>query len=195
MSKGSRFRDAALAWGGVLFVLAGCGVGGDFGLGTGTGGGTVGPGSRSVILEGVPFLPQQEETCGPTSLGMVLRFLGDPAQAEDLVRETRTEGLAGTLITDLAAAARRRGFEAEVVDLDMSRMRERIRKGQPVILLVDLGVWAWSRPHYMVAYGWTPEGVVAHTGMDRGKVIPCGALDAQWAKMGRLALIVTRGTR
>ena len=144
------------------------------------------------VIEGVPFLPQEDDTCGPSSLAMVLGFLGYDATTQEIVRETRTEGLKGTLITDLTGAARRRGFAAEVVDLDLPRLRERISAGVPVILLVDLGIWTWSRPHYLVAYGWTPEGVVAHSGRERGKVIPFPTLDAQWAKMGRLAILVHR---
>ncbi len=150
------------------------------------------PAPVSSIIAGVPFLPQEEDTCGPSSLAMVLGFLGRNVDTAEIVRETRTEGLKGALITDLAAAARRRGFAAEVVDLDLPRLRERIVAGVPVILLVDLGVWRWSRPHYLVAYGWTPEGVVAHSGRERGKMIPFSTLDAQWAKMGRLAIIVRR---
>ncbi len=146
----------------------------------------------SSVIAGVPFLPQEEDTCGPSSLAMVLGFLGNNATTHELVGETRTEGLKGTLITDLAAAARRRGFAAEVTDLDLPRLRERISAGDPVILLVDLGIWNWSRPHYLVAYGWTPEGVLAHSGRERGKVIPLHTLDAQWAKMGRLAILVRR---
>jgi ABC-type bacteriocin/lantibiotic exporter with double-glycine peptidase domain len=149
----------------------------------------------AVEIPGVPFLPQEEESCGPSSLAMVLRFLGGNATTEEILRETRTEGLKGTLITDLAAAARKRGFSAEVVDLDLPRLRERISSGVPVILLVDLGVWVLSRPHYLVAYGVTPDGVEAHSGRERAKVIPFSALDAQWAKMGRLALVVRRADR
>jgi len=150
------------------------------------------PTPSSTIIAGVPFLPQEDDTCGPSSLAMVLGFLGNEVSTQEIVRETRTEGLKGTLITDLAGAARRRGFAAEVADLDLPRLRERISAGDPVILLVDLGVWSWSRPHYLVAYGWTPEGVVAHSGRERGKVIPLPTLDAQWAKMGRLAILVHR---
>jgi hypothetical protein len=123
---------------------------------------------------------------------MVLRFLGRNVDTAEIVRETRTEGLKGALITDLAGAARRRGFAAEIADLDLPRLRERISAGVPVILLVDLGIWTWSRPHYLVAFGWTPEGVVAHSGREQGKVIPFSTLDAQWAKMGRLAIVVRR---
>ena len=111
------------------------------------------------------------------------------------MRETRTAGLRGTLITDLAAAARRRGFEAEVVDLDIARLRERISGGTPVILLVDLGMWVFSRPHYLLAFGVTPEGVVAHSGREKGKEIPFPTLLARWSKMGRLAVIVQRVAR
>jgi ABC-type bacteriocin/lantibiotic exporter with double-glycine peptidase domain len=183
---------ATLLTGGLLFTLEGCAVDRGAAKDAGTARTLAAPAPASSIIEGVPFLPQEEDTCGPSSLAMVLRFLGKDAGTSEIVRETRTEGLKGTLITDLAAAARRRGDAAEVVDLDLPRLRERIVAGVPVILLVDLGVWSWSRPHYLVAYGWTPEGVVAHSGRERGKVIPFQTLDAQWAKMGRLAILVRR---
>ncbi len=183
---------AALLIGGLLFTQGGCAAGGSAGKGPGAVQAMEAPTPFSTIIAGVPFLPQEDDTCGPSSLAMVLGFLGNEVSTQEIVRETRTEGLKGTLITDLAGAARRRGFAAEVADLDLQRLRERISAGDPVILLVDLGVWSWSRPHYLVAYGWTPEGVVAHSGRERGKVIPFAALDAQWAKMGRLAILVGR---
>jgi ABC-type bacteriocin/lantibiotic exporter with double-glycine peptidase domain len=183
---------AALLTGGFLFALGGCAVDRTAAKDVGTARTSPALAPVSSIIEGVPFLPQEEDTCGPSSLAMVLRFLGKDVDTSEIVRETRTEGLKGALITDLAGAARRRGFAAEVVDLDLPRLRERIAAGEPVILLVDLGVWNWSRPHYLVAYGWTPEGVVAHSGRERGKVIPFSTLDAQWAKMGRLAILVRR---
>jgi Peptidase C39 family len=187
----SLFAAALLAFG-VLFAQGGCAVGTSAGK---EGGAVTSPEASaplSSVIAGVPFLPQEEDTCGPSSLAMVLRFLGKSVDTSEIVRETRTEGLKGTLITDLASAARRRGFAAEIADLDLPRLKERISAGVPVILLVDLGIWSWSRPHYLVAYGWTPEGVVAHSGRERGKVIPFSTLDSQWEKMGRLAIIVRR---
>jgi ABC-type bacteriocin/lantibiotic exporter with double-glycine peptidase domain len=188
LKKGVSLWGAALLLGGAFFFGGGC-------AGTTAPGGAGNAAFPPVVIPGVPFLPQEEDTCGPSSLAMLLRFLGSDVSALELVRETRTEGLKGTLITDLAVAARRRGFAADVVGLDLPRLRERISAGAPVILLVDLGVWAWSRPHYLVAYGWTPEGVVAHSGVEKGKVIPFSALDVQWAKMGRMALLVRRADR
>lgn len=192
MKRGLSLFVAVLLTGGLLFTLGGCAAGGSAGKGSGAVQAMEAPTPSSTIIAGVPFLPQEDDTCGPSSLAMVLGFLGKNVDTAEIVRETRTGGLKGTLITDLAGAARRRGFAAEIVDLDLPRLRERISAGDPVILLVDLGVWSWSRPHYLVAYGWTPEGVVAHSGRERGKVIPFSTLDAQWAKMGRLAILVHR---
>ncbi|MBI5576507.1 MAG: peptidase C39 [Deltaproteobacteria bacterium] len=184
MTRRTTLFGAALLLGGALFVLAGC-------AGTGANVGREDHGAYpEIVIPGVPFLPQEEQTCGPSSLAMNLLFLGREASTAEIVRETRTEGLGGTLITDLAGAARMRGFSAQVDALDLPRLRERIGSGIPVILLVDLGTWVWSRPHYLLAYGWTRDGIVAHSGRERGKVIPFSVLDAQWSKMGRLALVV-----
>jgi ABC-type bacteriocin/lantibiotic exporter with double-glycine peptidase domain len=192
MGKHASLLVAALLAGGVLFTLGGCAAGASAGKGAGAVHASEAAAPVTSIIAGVPFLPQEDDTCGPSSLAMVLGFLGRNVDTAEIVRETRTEGLKGTLITDLTSAARRRGFSAEVADLDLPRLRERISAGVPVILLVDLGIWSWSRPHYLVAYGWTPEGVVAHSGREQAKVIPFSTLDAQWAKMGRLAIIVRR---
>jgi ABC-type bacteriocin/lantibiotic exporter with double-glycine peptidase domain len=192
MGRNASLLAVALLTGGFFFTQGGCAVGASAGKEAGALPPSKTPTPVSSIIAGVPFLPQEDDTCGPSSLAMVLEFLGQDVTTQEIVRETRTEGLKGTLITDLAGAARRRGFAAEVTDLDLPRLRERILAGDPVILLVDLGVWSWSRPHYLVAYGWTPEGVVAHSGRERGKVIPFPTLDAQWAKMGRLAIVVRR---
>ncbi len=183
---------AVLLIGILLFTQGGCAVNAGVGKEAGSARSPEATAPLPSVIAGVPFLPQEDDTCGPSSLAMVLGFLGQDVTTREIVRETRTEGLKGTLITDLAGAARRRGLAAEVADLDLPRLRERIAGGVPVILLVDLGVWRWSRPHYLVAYGWTPEGVVAHSGRERGKVIPFSTLDAQWAKMGRLAITVSR---
>jgi ABC-type bacteriocin/lantibiotic exporter with double-glycine peptidase domain len=176
-----RYPGAVLLLAGALFLPWGCASAPP----------APGPAAETRIIPGVPFLPQEEETCGPTSLAMLLRFHGNKASPRELLEETRTTGLRGILITDLAAAARRRGVPAEVTSLDLAGIRRRIEAGEPVILLVDLGMLSWSRPHYLIAYGVTPEGVVAHSGRKEGVVIPYGTLDGEWGKMGRLAIVVS----
>ncbi|MCL1925870.1 MAG: cysteine peptidase family C39 domain-containing protein [Syntrophorhabdaceae bacterium] len=178
-----RFIGAALLLVGAFFLIGGC-------ASLPAGGTPVGVSSRETrIIPGVLFLPQEEETCGPTSLAMFLRFHGKDVSVRELQEETRTQGLRGSLITDLAASARRRGISAEVASLGLPELCRRVIAGEPVILLVDLGMLLWSRPHYMVVYGVMPEGVVAHSGLTEGAVIPYGQLENQWEKMGRLAIV------
>jgi len=183
------FRGAVLLLGGALLLFPGCarvfppGEGG------------VPPAAGEHLLDGVPFLPQEEDSCGPSSLAMVLQYYGTDVNTTEIVRETRTAGLRGTLITDLAAAARSRGFSAEIAVLDLPGLREKIRSGIPVILLVDLGRWVFSRPHFLVVYGFTAGGVVAHSGQDRGKIIPNEEIDRQWEIMNRMALVVRKAPR
>ncbi len=179
------FRGAAMLACGALF-LWGCAAGSGPAARAGA---AVAPGP-AVVIPGVPFLPQEEDTCGPSSLAMLLRFLGKRADTGEIVAETRTAGLRGALITDLAAAARRRGIDARVVDMDLAGLRAQIDAGRPVILLVDLGVWVWSRPHYLLVYGYGPHGYVAHSGRVAGQEFPAADLDSRWAKMGRLAIVV-----
>jgi hypothetical protein len=168
-------KGAALLAGGAFFVLlCGCGAGAAFLFGDAE------PGlPPRFAIDNVPFLPQEEETCGPTSVAMLLRFLGKEADARELVRETRTEGLRGVLITDLAAAAARRGVPLDIENLTLARLRSRLAKGTPVILLADLGAWRISIPHYMLVFGYTPHSVIAHSGRTAGKEIPYATLDRQ----------------
>ena len=100
MPRVLRFAGAALLLGGALFLWGGCAAtrpAGEAPAEAGSGFGT-------HVISGVPFLPQEEDTCGPSSLAMLLRFHGKDATTGELIEETRTVGLRGTLITDLAAA-------------------------------------------------------------------------------------------
>lgn len=186
MRRSLRSFGAALLVGGAFFLSAGC-AGRPLTLAS-----VDGP---VFFIPGVPFLQQEEETCGPSSLAMVLRFHGGTQTTAELVPETRTEALRGALITDLSNAAKRRGYAADIVDLDLARLKASIDGGVPVILLVDQGFLAYSVPHYLVAFGYTADGIVVHDGKNSGAVIPAAKLDAQWARMGRLALIVSPGKK
>jgi ABC-type bacteriocin/lantibiotic exporter with double-glycine peptidase domain len=145
----------------------------------------------------VPFHPQAEEGCGASALASVLARLGRPADPAELAREVATPGLKGALVTDLADAARRRGFDAEVVQPDTEGVAALVSSGTAVILLLDEGRLAWSVPHYVVAFGILPEGLLVHSGDRPERVVPWWDLERKRSKMANLALVVRakEGTR
>jgi len=126
------------------------------------------PDPLSSIIPGVPFLPQEDETCGPSSS----RWSSGSWQGCHHAGNRPGDPHGGSEGDAHHRPGRRRKaswVRAEVVDLDLPRLRERISAGVPVILLVDLGIWNWSRPHYLVAYGWTRKGWSRIPDASRGK--------------------------
>src|SRR4030042_4546071 len=146
MEKNASLLVALLLTGGVLTTQGGCAVGAGAGKGAAVQSSDA-PSPVTSVIAGVPLRPPEDDTCGPSSLAMVLGFLGQNVDTAEIVRETRTEGLRGTLITDLTSAARRRGFAAEIADLDLTRLRGRISAGGPLLLVGGLALWGWGRHH------------------------------------------------
>ena len=72
--------------------------------------------AAGTILE-VPVVRQAPERCGQAALEMVLRFYGADAASLREGERAYDPALRGSLITDLAAAARRAGYEAEIATL------------------------------------------------------------------------------
>ena len=142
----------------------------------------------------VPSVQQVPERCGPAALEMVLRYYGaDEAQA--------TEGasaydpiLRGSLITDLAAAARRAGFDAEVGTLTLDSLVAELAAGVPPIVLYQNGRAPLTVPHFAVLTGWDPRREVFT--LNEGKAVPRvmarADLARRWRTAGSLALLIRR---
>lgn len=105
----------------------------------------------------VPALRQAPERCGPTALRMVLRYYGAPDTALAEADRAYDPALRGALVTDLAAAARRAGFEASIEAPGADSLLALLEAGVPPILLLERGIGPVSRGHYGVLVGWDPK--------------------------------------
>lgn len=144
------------------------------------------------VINGVPFVKQKDEFCGPAAMASVLGYHGDNISQEEIAEEVYTPKLDGALISDMENFARGRGYDAETVSGDTSSLEKEIDEGVPVILLVDKGRWMVSVPHYYVVYGFDTENrvFIVNTGEEEGVEISYERLDREWEKMNRLMLIV-----
>jgi len=143
-------------------------------------------------IEGVPFVRQQSARCGPASLSSVLSYYGAEIDPGAIASATYDERLGGSLITDLENFAKKRGFKTELGQGDIEKIKDLIDKKHPVIVLVDLGLWFVAKPHYLVLFGYSPEGFMVHDGLKASQLYEYGGFQEIWRKMGNAYLLVYR---
>jgi ABC-type bacteriocin/lantibiotic exporter with double-glycine peptidase domain len=141
----------------------------------------------------VPLVRQSPERCGPAALIMVMRFHGADSAALAEAERAYDPVLRGTLITDLAAAARRARFGATVVQLPEDSLLALLGRGVAPILLYRRGVGPVSVGHYGVLVGWDPGRgrFILHDGGDRPRTVAREDLLHRWRAAGSLALLLS----
>lgn len=142
----------------------------------------------------VPIVKQAPERCGPAALEMVLRYYGADGAGVREAERAYDPVLRGSLITDLAAAAERAGFEASVATLTPDSLVVLLQAGVPPILLYQSGRGPVSRRHFGVVTAWdSAKGVfVLNEGGARPRSTRRADLEKRWRTAGSQALIVRR---
>ncbi len=138
----------------------------------------------------VPFVKQRDNFCGPASLSAVLAYYGINIPKEIIADKVYNPKLKGALITDLEDYVKSLGIRAETKKGSLEELKRLIDQKVPPIILVDLGRFFVSLPHYMVVVGYQEDSFVLHTGYEEGKVIKAKKLDKIWERMGRVMLVV-----
>jgi ABC-type bacteriocin/lantibiotic exporter with double-glycine peptidase domain len=146
----------------------------------------------ALEIEGVPFVKQDSQFCGPASLASVMTFHGISEDQKTVGAAVYSEKLQGALITDLERYARQKGFETKSGRGTMEELKAEIDRKRPVIVLVDLGFWVVSKPHYLVVIGYDDEGFTAHDGYTPQNRYSYDRFGAIWGKMGNTYLLLYR---
>jgi hypothetical protein len=140
----------------------------------------------------VPVIRQAPERCGPAALTMVLLAYGaDSATAHEGDR-AYDPALRGALITELAASARRAGYEARVATPGVDSLAVLLDAGIPPIVLFNSGIGPIVRGHYAVVASWDPHDrrFVLHDGGSKPRRMGRGDLERRWRATGGQALVV-----
>ena len=132
--------------------------------------------------------------CGQAALEMVLRFYGGDAAAVTQAAAAYDPVLRGSLITDLAAAARRAGFDAAIVTQTADSLVSLLATGVPPIVLYQSGRAPLTLPHYGVVIGWDParQEFTLLDGGARPHAIDRVRLEHRCRTAGSQALVVRR---
>jgi tetratricopeptide (TPR) repeat protein len=150
-----------------------------------------------VELADVPFFPQDDYQCGPSSLATTLRYAGAAVEPADLVSQVYLPARHGSLQVEMLAAARRHGAVSYVLDGALEDVLREVAGGQPVIVLQDYGVWPVHIWHYAVVIGFDRESqrVVMRSGRNERLEAPFAALEYTWKSGDRWAMVTPKPGR
>jgi hypothetical protein len=142
-------------------------------------------------IDNVPFFPQEQYYCGPSSLAMALSWTGLAVTADDLVMAVYTPGREGTFAPDIVAAARRNGrLAVEIHELD--DVLAELAAGHPVIVFQNLRLSLFPQWHFAVAIGYdlNERQLILRSGTTRRLVMPLDAFENTWRRADYWALVV-----
>jgi len=142
----------------------------------------------------VPLIQASRERCGQAAFAMVMRYWGADSAAIHEADQAYDPALRGSLVTDLAAAARRAGFEATVAQLEPDSLVALVAAGVPPIVLYQNGRTPLTVPHYGVVRGWDPgrRTFLVNDGGAKPRSMARDDLAKRWRTAGSQALIVRR---
>ncbi len=145
-----------------------------------------------ISLKNVPFIKQKDNFCGPATMASVMNFYGKNITQDEIAKDIYTPKLKGALISDMENFAREKDYDVQTTNGNIQELQSLIDGGVPPIVLVDLGKWVVSVPHYYVLYGYnkSTNKFLLHSGYKGNQEISFEKLDKQWEKMNSLVLVV-----
>lgn len=156
------------------------------------------PGPQARVLTGVPVRSFGMKSCGAGSLSAVLSYHGQPVTLEELdavLPKGRNEGV---LTLDLVLEARRRGYDARMVEGSTELVERELLEGRPVILMLRVLDAPGKRRdlfHYIVVDGIEPSGGLVRVQLGDGELrwTTFERLDRAWRATRRTTLVIAPG--
>lgn len=142
-------------------------------------------------ISGVPFVKQEEISCGPAALVSVASYWGKKVSVEQVRNEVYLPQLRGTLPMDMEHFLREQGFVTISSAGTLTALKEQVRKNVPVICLLDLGFSVYRRPHYVTVIGFDDIDavIIAHDGLQANRVIGYNKFLKEWGRAGNWMLV------
>jgi ABC-type bacteriocin/lantibiotic exporter with double-glycine peptidase domain len=146
-----------------------------------------------VVLEKVPFHPQEEYQCGPASLAGVLNYEGLlNISPREIAYDLFSKSARGTLNMDMALYAQKKGFFAWDYSGSLKDLREKIDAGYPLVVMVDYGFSLWQVNHFMVVVGYNKDVVIVNSGNKEHEVIGNDAFLKAWRRTDFWTLLIKK---
>ena len=144
-------------------------------------------------IAGVPFYEQERDQCGPATLAMALSASGPALTPEALRDMVFVPGRAGSLGTEMLAAARREGRLAVALEPALGAVLREVDAGNPVIVLQNLGLSIYPVWHYalVIGYDLPQDRMLMHSGPQARATMSLELFERTWARSGYWAMVAT----
>jgi len=153
--------------------------------------------TTATVIPNVPAQHWGIEECGAGSLSTVLQHYGDATTMQSWdATLPKTRG--GVLTIDMLLAARKAGFDAQLVTGTPAIVEQELMQGRPVILMLQVVNSIGKHYdffHYIVADGIDPQAGLIRTqfGDGKGRWTTFDRLEKAWSGGGHAAILIHPG--
>ncbi|MFB6346665.1 MAG: C39 family peptidase [bacterium] len=143
-----------------------------------------------ILVQHVPFYPDDRYWCGPATLTALLNFHGSDVSIETVADKIYSKSAQGTITFDMVWYAEETGHDVVEKHGDLSDISEWLKRGHPVIVFTDSGNIFYSSYHYMVVIGLSEDKVIVNSGETQGKVLSREDFQSAWSGGNNWMMVV-----
>lgn len=145
-----------------------------------------------AYIKNVPFYPQQQFHCGPSTLAMAMNFYGHTLTPEELAKDVFTPGRKGSFQSEMKAAVRKRGMLAYELTPELVYLLAEVSVGHPVIILQNKSVKYYPIWHYalVIGYDLAKKQIYLHSGQSKNYTVSMSVFEFTWKRSNRWAMAV-----
>ncbi len=140
--------------------------------------------STSKLIKNVPFYPQQQFFCGPTTLSQTLNFYGHSTTPEDIAPNLFIPEREGSLQLEMISAARYYGLLPYSTNSDLQTLFALIDDNVPVIVFQNVATSWFPMWHYalVIGYDQIEQKVILHTGETQAHEMSYELFERVWQR-------------
>lgn len=144
-----------------------------------------------VLLDAVPFHPQEDYQCGPAALATVLQTSGVDVTPEALVPQVYLPARRGSLQLEMLSATRRYGRIPFELPGKLDGVLAEVEAGRPVLIMQNLGLERLPQWHYAVVVGYdlNEATVTLRSGVIRDYTISLQLFERTWQRAEHWAVV------
>lgn len=151
--------------------------------------------SPTALIDNVPFYPDRSYRCGPASMAGVLNYWDVKVTKERIARQIYSSNARGTLTVDMIHYAREQGLVTNELPPNVNAIKQSVRDGTPVILLLDSSGPFTEQNHFVVVVGYSDGYAIINSGETERKWIGWKRLRFRWKQVDNWGITVSPPSR